>query len=90
MYLMGVFDSIPIYLLAAAFAFMLGGGELAMYVAMIVSFWTSTARLVRAEISRLRGQDFVRAAEAIGLPPALILAATCYPTPGISCWFRAH
>lgn len=79
LYLMGVLDSVPIYLLAAAFAFMFGGGEVAMYVAMIVSFWTSTARLIRAEIARLRGQDFVLAAEAIGLPAPLILMRHLLP-----------
>lgn len=82
LYLMGVLDSIPIYLLAAAFAFMLGGGEAAMYVAMIVSFWTSTARLVRAEIARLKGQDFVLAAEAVGLPAPLILLRHLLPNTG--------
>lgn len=82
LYLMGVLDSVPIYLLAAAFAFMLGGGEAAMYVAMIVSFWTSTARLIRAEIARLRGQDFVLAAGAIGLPAPLILIRHLLPNTG--------
>lgn len=82
LYLMGVLDSMPIYLLAAAFAFMLGGGEVAMYVAMIVSFWTSTARLVRAEVARLRGQAYVLSAEAIGLPPALILLRHLLPNTG--------
>ncbi len=81
-YLMGVLDSMPIYLLAAAFAFMLGGGEGAMYLAMIVSFWTGSARLVRAEIARLRSQDFVRAAEAIGLPAPLILLRHLLPNTG--------
>ena len=39
-YLMGVIDSIPIYLLAVALAFSLGGGESAIILAMVLSFWT--------------------------------------------------
>jgi len=81
-YLMGVIDSVPIYLLAAALAFALGGGEAAMMSAMILSFWTATARLVRAEVARLRGQDFVLAARAIGLPLHLILRRHLMPNAG--------
>ena len=73
LWLMGVLDSVPIYLFAAALAFALGGGEAAMYAAMILSFWTSTARLVRAEVARLKSQDYVASARAIGLPTRLIL-----------------
>ena len=44
-----------------------------MYAAMILSFWTATARLVRAEVARLKSQDYVASARAIGLPTRLIL-----------------
>ena len=66
-------------LLAAALAFAFGGGVAAMYLAMILSFWTTTARLVRAEVMRLRGQDFILAARAIGLPGQQILQRHLLP-----------
>ena len=79
MWLAGVLDSVPVFLLAAALAFAFGGGEAAMYLAMILSFWTATARLVRAEVMRLRGQDFILAARAIGLPGQQILQRHLLP-----------
>lgn len=79
LYVMGVLDSVPIYLLAAALAFALGGGELSILVAMVVSFWTATARLVRAEVARLRDREFVLAARAIGLPAPLIIGRHLLP-----------
>ncbi len=81
-YLKGVLDSIPIYLFAAALAFALGGGEAALVLAMILSFWTGTARLVRAEVARLKTREFVLSARAIGLPTALILLRHLLPNTG--------
>jgi peptide/nickel transport system permease protein len=78
-YLMGVLDSIPIYLFAAALAFAFGGGLVAITAAMVLSFWTSTARLVRAEVSRLKSREFVLSARAIGLPMPLVLVRHLLP-----------
>ncbi|MEM1410755.1 MAG: ABC transporter permease subunit [Pseudomonadota bacterium] len=79
LYLMGVLDSVPIYLLAAALAFALGGGELAVITAMTLSFWTATARLIRGEVARLRTREFVLSAQAIGLPAPLIVGRHLLP-----------
>lgn len=81
-YLMGVLDSVPIYLLAAALAFALGGGEASMITAMVLSFWTSTARLIRAEVARLVTRDFVLAARAIGIPAPQIIVRHLLPNTG--------
>ncbi|MGD2128002.1 MAG: ABC transporter permease [Lysobacterales bacterium] len=72
-WLAGVLDSIPFYLFVAAVAFALQGKPWAMHVAMIATFWTTTGRLVRAEVLKLRGRDFVLSARVIGLPGLLIL-----------------
>lgn len=82
LWLMGVLDSIPFYLLVAAVAFALHGAPGAMYLAMIGSFWTGTARLVRAEVIRLRERDFVLSARAIGLPDRLVLFRHLLPNTG--------
>jgi peptide/nickel transport system permease protein len=75
----GVLDSIPFYLFVAALAFALDGHPLAMHAAMIASFWTTTARLVRAETIRLKGQQFVEAARGIGLGTPAIVARHLLP-----------
>ncbi len=68
LWLTGVLDSIPFYLFAAAIAFALQGKPWAMHLAMIITFWTTTARIIRGEVMRLKQREFVEAARAIGLP----------------------
>jgi len=73
LWLKGVLDSIPIYLFAAAIAFALQGNRWAMHLAMIITFWTTTARIVRGEVMRIKQREFVEAARAIGLPGLTVL-----------------
>ncbi len=68
LWLKGVLDSIPFYLFAAAIVFALQGNRWAMHLAMIITFWTTTARIVRGEVIRIKQREFVEAARAIGLP----------------------
>ncbi|HFC30120.1 MAG TPA: ABC transporter permease, partial [Oceanospirillales bacterium] len=67
LWLMGVLDSIPFYLFVAAVAFALKGNPFAMHIAMISTFWTGTARVIRGEVIKLKGQEFVEAARSIGV-----------------------
>ncbi len=67
LWLMGVLDSIPFYLFVAAVAFALKGNMFAMHIAMITTFWTGTARVVRGEVIKLKSQEFVEAARSIGV-----------------------
>lgn len=73
LWLMGVLDSIPFYLFVAAIAFSLQGNPYSMHIAMIATFWTTTARLVRGEVIKLKNFEFVEAARAIGLPQNKII-----------------
>jgi peptide/nickel transport system permease protein len=79
LWLMGVLDSIPFYLFVAAVAYALQGRPWAMHLAMIATFWTTTGRLVRAEVMKLKTREFVFAARTIGLPVPLILARHVLP-----------
>ena len=73
LWLKGVLDSIPFYLFVAAVAFALQGNPWAMHVAMVSTFWTTTGRLVRGEVIKLRNFEFVEAARAIGVPQLTII-----------------
>ena len=73
LWVMGVIDSIPFYLLVAAIAFSLGDSPYAMYIAMIATFWVGTSRLVRGEVIKLKEFEFVEAAHAIGLSELAII-----------------
>lgn len=73
LWLMGVLDAIPFYLFAAALSFALQGQYFAMHISMILTFWTTTARIIRAEVMRLKQREFVDSARAIGLPGLTII-----------------
>jgi peptide/nickel transport system permease protein len=79
LWVMGVLDSIPFYLFAAALAFALQGNYWAMHLAMIMTFWTTTARIIRGEVMRLKQREFVDAARAIGLPGIKIIFVHVLP-----------
>jgi ABC-type dipeptide/oligopeptide/nickel transport system permease subunit len=68
LWMTGVLDSIPFYLFAAAVAFALNGNPWSMHLAMVLTFWTTTARIIRGEVIRLKQRAFVEAALAMGLP----------------------
>lgn len=73
LWLMGVLDSIPFYLFVAAIVFAMQDSPYAMHVAMISTFWTSVGRLIRGEVIKLRGLEYVEAAHAIGVPEFTII-----------------
>ena len=73
LWLMGVLDSIPFYLFVAAIVFAMQDSAYAMHVAMIATFWTTAGRVVRGEVIKLRGLEYVEAAHAIGVPELTII-----------------
>ena len=73
LWLMGVLDSIPFYLFVAAVAYALEGNAWSMHIAMVSTFWTTTGRLVRGEVIKLKNFEFVEAARAIGVPQLTII-----------------
>lgn len=79
LWLTGVLDSIPFFLFVAAVAYAMVGNPWAMHIAMILTFWTGTGRLVRGEVMRLKEREFVEAARAIGLPTYRILSRHVLP-----------
>lgn len=73
LWVMGVLDSIPFYLFIAAIVFVMQDNPYSMHVAMVSTFWTSAGRLVRGEVIKLRGLEYVEAAHAIGVPEFTII-----------------
>ena len=73
LWLMGVLDAMPFYLFVAAVAYALADNPWAMHVAMISTFWVGTGRLIRGEVIKLRGMEYVEAAHAIGVPEVVII-----------------
>ena len=73
MWIYGCIDAIPFYLFVAAVGFALKGQPYAMHVAMIATFWSSTCRIVRGEVIKIRGLEYVQAARAVGVGPIPII-----------------
>lgn len=78
-WLIGTIDAVPFYLFVAAISFSMQGFSGAMHLAMTLSFWTLTARLVRTETIRLRQREFVFAARVSGLNARRILVHHILP-----------
>jgi len=78
-WLTGVLDAIPFLLLVAAVVWAMNHHPMAMHLAMLGCFWTTTARLVRAEVIRLKPLPYVESARALGLSDARILTRHLLP-----------
>jgi ABC-type dipeptide/oligopeptide/nickel transport system permease subunit len=76
---MGVLDAIPFYLFVAAVAYALAGNPWAMHVAMVSTFWVGTGRLIRGEVIKLRGMEYVEAAHSIGVSEVAIIIRHILP-----------
>lgn len=63
-----IFQCFPAIFLIIIVVSFLGPSILNIMIVLGVTRWTGVARLVRGEFLRLRGQDFVVASEALGVP----------------------
>ncbi|OHX14723.1 peptide ABC transporter permease [Chromobacterium sphagni] len=61
-----IFTSVPDMLLLLSFAAVSGRGITTIISVMALTSWTGTYRLVRAEYLKLKGREYVQAADAIG------------------------
>ncbi len=62
-------DSVPYILLLSAFAYSLGQGLENLYLALGLTGWVKLCRLVRAEFLKHKKQDYIQAAQALGVNP---------------------
>jgi peptide/nickel transport system permease protein len=69
----------PGFLLAIAFAAILGPGLTDLVIALTAMGWTGYARLVRGEVLSLRERDYVVAADTLGATPSRILVRHLIP-----------
>lgn len=67
------FAAIPGLLFVLAIAMVVGKGLLGVFLAIGLTTWVSTCRLIRAEVIKQRQRGYVRAAQALGFSSARIL-----------------
>lgn len=78
-WLYGCLDSIPFYLFVAAVSFALQESQAAMYVAMIATMWTSTCKIIRGQVIKIKQFEFVEAAKSIGVSDLVIIRRHIFP-----------
>jgi ABC-type dipeptide/oligopeptide/nickel transport system permease subunit len=59
-------DSIPYILLIPSLTFVLGRGLINVYIAVGLTGWVTLCRLIRGEVMKHKGRDYVLAAEVLG------------------------
>lgn len=74
-----VFMAFPTIILAMAIAAALGPSLVNAVIAMVVVWWPNYARVVRALVISVKSQDYVDAAQALGVPRGRILWRTVLP-----------
>jgi peptide/nickel transport system permease protein len=76
-------DAIPYILLLVALSFVLKQWDMSaltrIWVAMTFTFWTGTARVIRGEVIKQRGAEYVQAAKALGASQPRILFGHIVP-----------
>ena len=71
--------TVPGLVLAIAIASAIGASATGLAIAITVSFVPPVARLVRGRVMELREQDFVSAADAVGMRPARVMLRHILP-----------
>jgi peptide/nickel transport system permease protein len=74
-----VMQAFPSYILIIALVFVLGQGARSIIVAFTILGWVAYARLVRSEVLRVRGLDYVQAVRVAGLSRLRILRVHVLP-----------
>ncbi|SFR68905.1 peptide/nickel transport system permease protein [Agromyces sp. CF514] len=74
-----VVQAFPTYILIIALVFVLGPGVPSILVAFTLIAWVAYARLIRTEVLRTRGLEYVSAARASGLSPRRVLWRHVFP-----------
>lgn len=74
------FQTVPTFLLALALVSVLGASAANVVIAIGISSWPPTARLVRAEVLRVKTADFVDAARLAGRAPLAIAFVEVLPS----------
>ncbi len=74
-----ILSSIPYLIVCVLVSLIFGKGLFSIIIAMTITGWCFTARLVRGQILQIKNQDFVLAARALGTRPFKIIVKHLLP-----------
>jgi oligopeptide transport system permease protein len=73
MRIIDVLISIPYLIVVLVIRVVMGSGTWTIIFALIVTGWLSVARLTRGQILQLKGEDYILAAQSLGVKPVTIM-----------------
>jgi len=68
-----ILDGIPYIVVTILFMLLLGSGMLSIILALCVTGWIGTSRLIRAQFYRYKGREYVLAARTLGVPDMTLI-----------------
>ncbi len=68
-----ILDGLPYIVVTILFMLLFGSGMLSIILALTVTGWIGTARLIRAQFYRFKGREYVLAARTLGVPDMLLI-----------------
>ena len=80
--MMGIVDvlySVPMMIYVILLMVVVGPGLKSIFITLGISYWAPMARIVRAEVMRLKNEEFVLAARVLGASPTRILLRHLIP-----------
>ena len=66
-------DGMPYVVVTILFMLVLGAGIFSIILAMTVTGWIGTSRLIRAQFYRFKGREYVLAARTLGVPDRILI-----------------
>ncbi len=79
MRIVDVIYSVPVMIYVILIMVVVGSGLKSIFITLGISYWASMARMVRAEVMRLKNEEFVLAARVIGASNSKILLRHLIP-----------
>ncbi|AEE96715.1 binding-protein-dependent transport systems inner membrane component [Mahella australiensis 50-1 BON] len=79
MRIVDILYAIPYMIIVILLMIVMEPGELTLIIAMSITGWVGTARLVRGQVLQLKEQEFVLAARALGASPWRIIIHHMFP-----------
>ena len=81
-FMMGVVDvlySVPVMIYVILLMVVVGPGLKSIFITLGISYWAPMARIVRAEVLRLKNEEFILSARVLGASPTRILLRHLIP-----------
>ena len=68
-----ILDGMPYVVVAILFMILFGSGMISIVLALTITGWIGTSRMIRAQFYRYKGREYVLAARTLGVPDATLI-----------------